>query len=73
MERGLRDAVDISANDSAVPDCDVGSHEDVPDDGGIGSNEDIALIEDVEVIKIHDVARTTDFLAVLPRRLKSLS
>lgn len=71
MRSDVRDTVDIAADDSAMPDWDVWAQENVADDGCVGSDEDSTLIEDVEVIKVHDVTGATDLFAVFSGGLES--
>lgn len=48
-----------------MPYGDVCSHEYLADDGGIGCDEDKALVVDVEVVEVHDVAGPADCFGVL--------
>ena len=55
-----------------MPDGDIVAEEDVADHGGVGGDEDEALVIDVEVVEVHDVAGSTEGLGVLPGRLDAL-
>lgn len=46
----IRDVVQVSSNDGAVPDGNIGAHPHITDDGGVGSNEYVSLAADIEVI-----------------------
>ena len=68
----VHDSIDISSDDSAMPYCDICSHEDLSYDGGIGGYEDKALVVDVEVVEVHDVAGPADSFGVFAWGLESL-
>ena len=65
MRGGVRDAIDITSEDGAVPNGDVCAQKNVTHHSGIGSHEYFSLIVDVQVIEIHDVAVSTHRFAVL--------
>jgi hypothetical protein len=69
MRGAVHDSVDVPADDCAVPDCNVRSHEDVADEGGVGGQEDEAFVEDVVVVEIHDGAGTVEGFHVFLGRL----
>lgn len=56
-----------------MPYGNISSHEDVPHNCGIGCDKDKALIVDVEIVEIHDVAGTVERVGILAGRLKTLS
>ena len=65
MRQKLRDFVDITSYDCAMPDGDFVSHEDVSYDSGIGSYKDKSFVEDMQVVQIHDVSGSAEGLAIL--------
>ena len=58
------DSVDISSEDSTMPNCNLTSHKDISNDRCIGCDEDIPLIENIEIIKIHDITSSTKCFTV---------
>lgn len=72
MEEGVRDAIDVTSDDGAVPDGHIVADEDLADHGGIGSHEEKAFVEEVEVVEVHDAAGLTEGLAVFAWSLQPL-
>ena len=55
-----------------MPDCNLAAHEDISDDGGIWSYENVALVKDVKVVEIHDIAGSTESFTIFFWCLDSL-
>lgn len=68
----IRDPVDISSNDRPMPDGDIIAKKDIADYCSVRCDEDEALVIDVEIVEIHDVAGSTEGFRVLPGRLDTL-
>lgn len=68
----IRNSVDIPTNDSPMPNGDIVAEKDIADYGSVGCNKNEALIIDIEVVEIHDVAGSTEGFCVLPRCLDAL-
>lgn len=68
----LRDSIDISADDSTVPDGNIYSHENISDDCCIGRHEDESFVVYVEIIEVHDIAWAIEGLGVLAGSLQAL-
>lgn len=56
----IRDPVDISSNDRPMPYGDIITKKDIAYYCSVGSDEDEALVIDVEIVEIHDVAGSTE-------------
>lgn len=56
-----------------MPYRDIIAQKHIADYCSVGRNEDEALVIDVEIVEIHDVAGSTERFRVLPWRLDTLS
>ena len=56
-----------------MPDGVIIAKKDVADYCSVGRNEDEALVIDIKIVEIHDVAGSTERFGVLPGGLDALS